>query len=309
MVRIVNEKPPLSIGMCAQLACVFDVVSYKPGNVSLMFFHGEPASVEFLLSAAAIASVMEQAPFQSIGQTILESIRATRRVVNTNTNLGIVLLLAPLASVPPNLDLKGGLIRALIRLTVEDARAAYEAIRLAQPGGLGTVEQQDVVNEPTVTLREAMGLAADRDMVARQYVNDFEQVFEGATYLQEHLRDKQTTISSAVQRAFVQLLAKYPDSLISRKYGREVALRVTARASEVANSGFDEMQMIHFDSWLRHGCAEQLPAEPLTAYFLPTVPGRPNPGATADLVTASLFVALRRGMIELPRPKLEESSA
>lgn len=301
-----GEKPPLSIGMCAQLACALDVASLKPGNVSLRFFHDDMKALDFLFSAAAIAPVMEQAPFQSVGQTIHDSIRATRRLVSTNTNLGIVLLLAPLASVPPNLDLRGGLIRALIRLSVNDARAAYEAIRLAEPGGLGTVNEQDVLNEPTVTLREAMALAADRDLVARQYVNDFEQVFEGANYLQEQLRNQQMTILSAVQHTFIQLLAKHPDSLIARKFGREVAVKVSARAREVANAGFDEMQIWQFDAWLRGGCAEPLPREPLTAYYPQTVPGLPNPGTTADLVTASLFVAFRRGIIELPRPTPEK---
>src|SRR5207248_1102145 len=108
-----------------------------------------------------------------VGDTILDCIRATRRVTNVNTNLGIVLLLAPLASVQPGLDLRGGVMRVLMRLDVADARAAYEAIRRAQPGGLGTVPEQDVIGDPTVTLREAMALAADRDLVARQYVNDF----------------------------------------------------------------------------------------------------------------------------------------
>ena len=140
-------------------------------------------AIDFLLSAAAIAPVLDQAPLRRVGDTILDCIRATRKVTNVNTNLGIVLLLAPLASVQPHLDLRGGVMRALMRLDVADARAAYEAIRLAQPGGLGTVAEQDVAAEPTVTLREAMALAADRDLIARQYVNDFEQVFEGAEIL------------------------------------------------------------------------------------------------------------------------------
>src|SRR5581483_10585401 len=105
---------PLPIGLCAQLACILDVASYKPGNVNFntaMFYDTTP--LDFLLSAAAIAPVMEQAPLRRVGDTILDSIRATRRVTNVNTNLGIVLLLAPLANVPPHLDLRGGLIRAL----------------------------------------------------------------------------------------------------------------------------------------------------------------------------------------------------
>jgi triphosphoribosyl-dephospho-CoA synthase len=151
----VAEETPSSIGLCAYAACMFDVMTQKPGNVHFAYFFDHMTAIDFLLSAAAIAPVMEQAPLRRVGETILDSIRATRRVTSVNTNLGIVLLLAPLASVPPSLDLRGGVIRALMRLTVEDARSTYEAIRLAKPGGLGTVEYQDVFQEPTVTLREA----------------------------------------------------------------------------------------------------------------------------------------------------------
>jgi triphosphoribosyl-dephospho-CoA synthase len=118
------------------MACIFDVAFKKPGNIS---FASQLEYVDFLVSAAAIAPIMEQAPLRPVGATILDSVRATRRVTAGNTNLGIVLLLAPLASVPPNMDLRGGLMRALMRLNIADARDAYEAIRLARPGGMGHV--------------------------------------------------------------------------------------------------------------------------------------------------------------------------
>jgi triphosphoribosyl-dephospho-CoA synthase len=286
MATNVTEHASLSIGMCAQLACILDVASFKPGNVSIAHGQEDMTFVDFLLSAAAIAPIMEQAPFQPIGQTILDSIRATRSVTNANTNLGIVLLLAPLASVPPKVDLKGGLMRALIRLTIEDAKLAYEAIRLAQPGGLGTVEQQDVSQEPTVTLREAMALASNRDMIARQYVNDFEQVFEGVEILRDELEAHQKTPSVAITYLFLRLLAKYPDTLIARKEGIVDAKLVSELAERVLKNaaGSDQAFLT-------------LPGRQLV---MPPPHYFKNPGATADVVTASLFVALRKGMIELP---------
>jgi triphosphoribosyl-dephospho-CoA synthase len=267
--------------MCAQLACVLDVAADKPGNVSVKFQHKDMNYIDYLFSAAAIAPVMEQAPFHSIGQTILDAIRATRRVTNANTNLGIVLLLAPLASVPPYADLKGGVARALMRLTVDDARAAYEAIRLARPGGLGTVDQQDVTEEPTATLREAMALAADRDTIARQFVNDFEQVFEGADILADELARSKVELQYVVTNTYLRLLAKYPDTLVARKHGIETAHRISDLARQILEGDDDRMQ---------------IPA-------LMAVSNGPNPGATADLVTASLFVALRRGIIQVPLSK------
>ncbi len=113
-----------------------------------------------------------------VGITVLEAVRATRRVVRTNTNLGIVLLLTPLAAVPAEEELRGGVERVLAGLDVEDSRLVYEAIRLAAPGGLGRASEQDVYTEPTQTLRQVMALAADRDLVARQYANGFAEVFD-----------------------------------------------------------------------------------------------------------------------------------
>jgi triphosphoribosyl-dephospho-CoA synthase len=275
------DSTPLPIGLCAQLACIFDVAFKKPGNISFCW----PGDyIDFLASAAAIAPVMEQAPYRAVGVTILESVRATRRVTAGNTNLGIILLLSPLASVPPNADLRGGVMRALMRLTVDDARAAYEAIRLAGPGGIGRVDEQDVAAEPTVNLREAMALAADRDMVARQYVNDFEQVFEGMELVRAEIGSPPMKLVKAVTALALRLLAKYPDSLIARKFGADTALEVMHEAQRVASahSTGDPFVLKWFDERLRGG-------------------GH-NPGTTADLVTASLFAALRAGIIEMPLP-------
>lgn len=278
-----NESP--SIGLCAQVACVLDVTVLKPGNVLLLSGFGDMTATDMLLSAAAIAPVLDQAPLRRVGDTILDCIRATRRVTNVNTNLGIVLLLAPLSNVQPRLDLRGGLMRTLMRLDVTDAQVTYEAIRLAQPGGLGNVAEQDVSSEPTVTLREAMSLAADRDMVARQYVNDFEQVFEGAEFLSQELGGPKPNVGRAVTQLFMRMLAKYPDSLILRRHGRSAADDVSRRARQILESQtrFDLAALVGFDEWLRKKVN----------------PPR-NPGTTADLVTASLFVALRQNIIQLP---------
>src|SRR5580700_8927822 len=90
----------LSIGMCAQIACIWEATACKPGNVCRYADFDNLTYVDLLLSAAAIAPVMDGASGRRIGETVLDAIRATRKVVATNTNLGIVLLLAPLASVP-----------------------------------------------------------------------------------------------------------------------------------------------------------------------------------------------------------------
>src|SRR5438876_739889 len=88
----------LPVGLCAQLACVLEATARKPGNVHRFMDFADTSYLDFLLSAAAIAPVMERAVGRPVGETVLEAIRATRRVTSANTNLGIVLLLAPLAA-------------------------------------------------------------------------------------------------------------------------------------------------------------------------------------------------------------------
>ena len=100
----------------------------------------------------------------------------------TNTNLGMILLLAPLAKAAAQVEAGGGLRPALHRvltdLTVGDARLAYDAILAAEPAGMGEVEDHDVHGHGvSVTLREAMDAARHRDAVAREYVTDFAITF------------------------------------------------------------------------------------------------------------------------------------
>src|ERR1019366_4941733 len=117
--------PPHTIGTLAQVACTWEVMARKAGNVCPGREFPGLTVHDFLVSAAAIAPVLEQAPQQPLGVTILRSIEETRKVVNTNTNLGIVLLLAPLASVPLDRPLRPGLCEVLARTTVEDSRNVY----------------------------------------------------------------------------------------------------------------------------------------------------------------------------------------
>jgi triphosphoribosyl-dephospho-CoA synthase len=272
----------LDVGLCTQIACIWEATARKPGNVHRYRDFDDSTYLDFLLSAAAIAPVMTTACQRRVGITILEAVRATRRVTGTNTNLGIVLLLAPLAAVPPEQDLRGGIERVLAELDVEDARQVYEAIRLASPGGLGRVSEQDVNAEPTQTLRQVMALAANRDLVARQYANGFAEVFnDGVPALLAEL-ERTGSMEGAIISAHLHLMAHHPDTLIARKRGRAEAEEAARRARAVLDNGWAELHQ--FDAWLR--------AEGHTR----------NPGATADLLTACLFVLLRENTITLPPP-------
>src|SRR5262245_2532171 len=132
------------VGLCAQVACLWEATARKPGNVHRFRDFAGVTYLDFALSAAAVAPVLARAPGRPVGATVLEAVRATRAGTGSNTNLGIVLLLAPLAGVPEGEGLRAGVRRVLRGLTGDDARLAYDGIRLARPGGLGEVAEQDV---------------------------------------------------------------------------------------------------------------------------------------------------------------------
>ncbi len=279
---------PTTIGTCATLACIWEATAPKPGNVYRGADFEDLTYVDFLTSAAVVGPVLEQAAQQGVGTTVLEAVRRTRVAVATNTNLGMLLLLAPLAAVRREVSLAEGIGAVLRGLSHEDAQHAFSAIRLAHPGGLGTVDKADVntSDAPEISLLEAMQLAAERDLVARQYTNEFEQVFLLSNRL-ENLLHEGLTLGDAIVRVFLQSLAESHDSLIARKCGEPMAREVSAQAAAVLAVGSPgeeayEAALHEFDFSLR-GDGH-----------------RRNPGTTADLIAAALFVLLREVRLEWP---------
>lgn len=279
----------LSVGTSAQLACIWEATARKPGNVHRFRNFKDTTYIDFLQSAAAIAPILDTACQQRVGEMVLQCIQATRIVTKANTNLGIVLLLTPLATIPLEKDLRDGVKRVLSELDIADSRAVYEAIRFANTGSLGQVSEQDISEEPTLPLPEIMTLAADRDMIARQYANGFLEVFEdGVPALLGSLeRQSSLTLEEAIIYCHLHLMVRFPDSLIARKRTQAESEEAGRRASRVLANFWESKktrweELTKLDDWLR--------AEGNSR----------NPGTTADLVTASLFIALRQGSINLP---------
>jgi triphosphoribosyl-dephospho-CoA synthase len=277
----------LPLSLLGQTACLWEVMARKPGNVHPQASFADLTAVDFLLSAGAVAPLLDDVPQRGVGPAVLEGVRRTRQVVATNTNLGILLLLMPLAAVPREQSLGDGISSVLNGLTVADSCAVFAAIRLANPGGLGKADEQDVQAEPTQPLRPIMTLAAERDLLARQYANDFADVFTlGVPALQWGLEQK-WPLEEAIIFCHLRLLATLGDSLVSRKRGQTEATEAAQRAAGTLAAGWPEtvagqQELQTFDAWLRAEGHQR------------------NPGATADLVAACLFAALRDGNITLP---------
>jgi triphosphoribosyl-dephospho-CoA synthase len=272
------------IAAAAQLACLLEVSAPKPGNVSPERHFHDTRYEAFLASAVAIGPALARAGERPLGATIRAAVEATARWTRSNTNLGIVLLLAPLARAAAR---SGGGLRArlaavLAETTVADAADAYVAIRQARPGGLGAASAEDVSAPPTVTLREAMALAAERDAVAREYITEFGLTFDVGAPALADARGRGLSWSEATVECFLALLAAVPDTHVARKLGGAEAERLSARAREVVAAG---------------GTASPEGRAALAAFDaeLRDAKNTRNPGTTADLTCASLFVVILEG--------------
>jgi triphosphoribosyl-dephospho-CoA synthase len=273
------------VAAAAQLACLLEASAPKPGNVSPFASFRDATYEDFLASAAAIGPALAAAGEQSLGTTIREAMEATSRWAPSNTNLGLVLLLAPLARAalrPGRAALRAQLAATLADTTVADARDAYVAIRSVAPGGLGQASEQDVADTPTTTLRDAMALARDRDAIAREYATDFATTFEiGAPGLRRALSDG-LAWREAIVEVYLALLAAAPDTLIARKLGTGTAVTVQRRARAVVDAGG----------------VRTLEGRDATAALdreLRDEANTLNPGATADLTGAAIYVVLLEG--------------
>jgi triphosphoribosyl-dephospho-CoA synthase len=269
------------VGAAAQLACLLEVSAPKPGNVSPGRHFHDTTFEDFLASAVAIGPPMARAGDRPLGATNRDAIAATRRVSGRNTTLGIVLLLAPLcrAALLDRGPLRDGVRRVLASTTVADAADVYAAIRLASPAGLGAAAAQDVAAPPTVALRDAMALAADRDSVAREYVTDFGCTFELGAPTLRAARSAGLGWSEAVVETFLALLAAAPDSHIARKLGPDAADGVSRRARSAQEAG---------------GVRTPAGRAALAAldHELRDARNRHNPGTTADLTAAAIAVVI-----------------
>jgi len=264
---------------------VLEVSAPKPGNITPSHDFADTSYEDMLRSAIAVGPVFAGAGERGVGETVRAAVEATRRVAGTNTNLGIALLLAPLAKAALGEGPLRGRLRSTLRaLDVADARDAYAAIRLASAGGLRERVEHDVRSEPDIGLREAMTSAAERDSIASEYVTDFALTFEtGIPALVAALGDG-LAVRDAIVELHLKLLDRAPDTLIARKRGAEAAERVSADARDVLAAGgvrtdAGRQALQRYDASLR---------EPGNAL---------NPGTTADLVTAVVFVAVLEGML------------
>jgi triphosphoribosyl-dephospho-CoA synthase len=272
------------VAAAAQLACLLEASAAKPGNVGPGRHFADARYEDFLASAVAIGGPLAGAGTRPLGQTVRLAVEATTRWTRSNTNLGIVLLLTPLAraALSGSPALRNGVRDVIAATTVDDAREVYAAIRRAAPGGLGRAEEQDVADEPTMTLLEVMRLAAHRDGIAREYATGFESTFEIGAPALEGARREGLSWDDAIVETFLTLLAANPDTHVARRAGAAAAAEVSRRARAALDAG---------------GVRSAAGRHAIDAMDRELRDSRNigNPGTTADLTAAAIFVVLLGG--------------
>ncbi len=267
-------------------ACDAELGALKPGNVH-RFSPGHGMDVSFFERAASAAGPHIADANLTIGQRIWKATEASVAATGVNTNLGIVLLAAPLAKAAAETNVGTGLRRRLAvilsQLSIADAHDAFAAIRLANPAGLGHVDRGDIRQQPgpEMTLIQAMHIAADRDRIARAYVTAYEDVFDFALPRYTQALAAASSPDLAITTLHMTLLAEYPDSHIARKFGLEKAHDVRDQARALSRLWApvavpkSRLGLLNFDADLKSRAL--------------------NPGTTADLVVATLFASLISG--------------
>ena len=274
-------------------ACRAELEVVKPGNVHCYAEGHGMTAADFVRSADASAAAIA-ARGRRVGARVRGAVEATLAAVGQNTNLGIILLCAPLAAASEG---KGCLRRALARVLQNldecDAADVFVAIALANPGGLGRAARHDVHEPARVTLREAMDEAADRDRVARQYVTVYQDIFDVGLPALALARLASRTPGAGTLAVYLAFLAAFPDTHLARKFGAEAAERVRLEAAP----------------W-RDACASgdglSGMTEKLLAWDASLKSRGLNPGTSADLTVATLFaasLAAARGDALLFHPK------
>ncbi|HSY85966.1 MAG TPA: triphosphoribosyl-dephospho-CoA synthase [Verrucomicrobiae bacterium] len=272
-------------------ACRAELQALKPGNVHV-FAEGHGMSVaDFEASALASAGALTD-PALKVGERILRAVRRSRRATGCNTNLGIVLLCAPLAAAAEGgggADLRLRLRRVLAKLGRQDAAAVFSAIALANPGGLGESRRHDVRRPPRVTLLTAMAEARRRDRIAGQYASAYRDVFRiGLPRLGAAL-SRWGEGGVAVSATFLAFLSAFPDSHVRRKFGLGAARTLCRRAEGLGR------RLMH------EGLSAALQADLLKIDAELKAAGI-NPGTSADLTVATLFAAALQDALAAPQP-------
>jgi triphosphoribosyl-dephospho-CoA synthase len=259
---------------------ICDINALKPGNVGR---HGAGHGMDcadFIKSAQVVTPILCNQRL-GLGKRILSSVEATLGAVHCNTNLGMVLLIAPIIRVFEQLvspgDFQDLIKPTLMSLEQQEAQDIFAAIRLANPGGLGKVDKYDVNSPLDIDIYSAMDAAKERDLIALQYANGYREIVDLGIKCLQNYHNRWNSVEWAAVACYLMYMASFPDSHIRRKYGIEIAEQVRKKTIPVWE---------RFADYDNPGDARGV----LTMFDKELKESEINPGTCADLTVASLLL-------------------
>jgi triphosphoribosyl-dephospho-CoA synthase len=260
-------------------SCKKDIELIKPGNVNLLSSHKDTKAQDYLDSAILSSKELFNQNY-SLGKRILESVNVTRSQVNVNTNLGIILLCAPVIQSYidfNNLDLREGIKKTLSTTSIKDTHDLCAAINISSPGGLGDSDMYDTASYPNASIKQIMDYSQEYDRISYQYSHNFSDIFDFIIPKLEFLNQRYESLDISLSLLFIEILAKIPDSHISRKFGDKIAKKTSNNARDLLKI----LDREHDPDYL---------AKALNNLDYEYKKKGINPGTTADLLVASLMI-------------------
>lgn len=293
-----------TIGQRATLAVTLEASARKLGNVHPQASFSDMGYEDFLRSAISIGPCFDTLQASRVGKLVYTAVSATRLSVNVNTNLGTLLLIAPIAIATHNIshsmhhrdakesqrqpltlsELRQQTAAVIEDLNAEDSQLVYDAIRVAAPGGLGKTDKLDVHHQAAPeNLIEAMRVVEEIDQIAKTYCSHFHFFFdEVIPSLKSELESWEDT-HLAVRLFQLRWLARFGDSLVLRKLGEKENLLLREKATQLLKT-FEHEKMRWTDQFESHWQTVD--------HWMREDGHRRNPGTTADLIAAGLFALL-----------------
>ena len=260
-------------------SCKKDIELIKPGNVSMKSPHLDTTAEDYITSSVNSSNALFLKEY-SLGERIFYAINLTKEKVSVNTNLGIILLCAPIIHAFiyfKNKPLKDSIHNLILETTEKDTMLICEAIQKANPGGLGSSDKMDVKSMPRVNLHEIMSYSSKYDRISHQYTNKFSDILDFILPRINEYQKTGETLDFSLPLIFLEILAEIPDSHITRKFGEKIA-------KKTSNQAYDLLKILKRDSSREN--AMKYIADLDYDYKKNGI----NPGTTADLLIASLMV-------------------
>tara|TARA_B100000029_G_C17604242_1_gene966868 strand:+ start:5756 stop:6613 length:858 start_codon:yes stop_codon:yes gene_type:complete len=267
-----------------KFVCDIEMKSLKPGNVHKYSNSFDMDTRDFFKSSLIISKTLTEKKF-NLGEKIFFSAEKIKNKIKKNTNLGIILMLAPIIKIVENEGIINkkklvAKIKYLIKKQdINNSINIYKAISLTSPGGLGCSKKYDVNELPKTKLYKVMRFAKNKDLISKQYYNGYKEITNIGLPTYKKFYKKWGKIEWAFTGVYLNFLRKFNDSHIVRRNGLKIAKKVRNDANKYYNILENDNKLIKIK-------------EKLLIFDKELKSKHINPGTMADLSVATVFFEL-----------------